>query len=172
MKVTGYLLMDRIKELKELAADLDSQFNPSLMIFANERGKKPDPRNLMREYVAVEDKLARLQSAQSQYNLAVTVTVQGETLLLETAVKLAGSVGRVKNHWKTASQTGSQGSPYGYGQQNVRAKEHEYAEPVLSPDECRKLMAEANRRVRAFTQAIRSGNAQEIDLDLDPRLFE
>ena len=170
MKITGYQLMDRLEELKEQAQTLDSQFKGALFQFAEERGKQPDPRELMREYGEVEQKVARLQEAQAEYNLRVAVTVAGESMSLHRAVKLIGGANRVKNQWKSAAQENA--NPYGvYGAQRQRDKENEYAERIVPVEEALQLSETAGRQAAALKRAIRAGNAAEVELELDEALF-
>lgn len=170
MKITGYQLMDRLEELKEQAQTLDSQFKAALFQFADERGRQPDPRELMREYGEIERKVAMLQEAQAAYNLRVAVSVDGMSMSLHRAVKLIGSANRVKNQWKSASQENA--NPYSpYGAQRQRDKENEYAERMVPVDEALQLSEIAARQAAALKRAIRSGNASELELEIDDSLF-
>jgi hypothetical protein len=162
--------MDRLEELKEQAQTLDAQFKAGLFQFAEERGAQPDPRDLMREYAEIEQKVAILQEAQSAYNLRVVVTVEGESMSLERAVKLIGSANRVKNQWKSATQENS--NPYAaYGGQRQRDKENEYAERMVPVEEAIQLSVAAGRKASALKRAIRAGNATEVEIELDEALF-
>ncbi len=172
MIITGYQIMDRLEELKETARLADEQFTDALYRFAAD-ADKPDPRNLLLAYQTAQEKIAKLQTAQSAYNLAVTVVVQGETMPLEYAVKLIGSTNRIKNQWTAAAQDKSARAAFGYGgTPRSRDKEHEYAERVVSAEECLRLAEIAGKRATALKQAIRSGNATEANLDLDLSVFE
>lgn len=169
MRVTGYQMLDRIEELKEQVQTAESQFKNSLFRFEEETGKKPEPRDLMATFEAGERKIAVLQEAQAAYNLRVTVTVQGESMTLHRAVKLIGSVNRVKNQWKTAAQPGQ--NPYGYGLATQRDKDNEYAERVVPVEECLRLSEAASQYAAALKRAIRAGNATEIELEIDASVF-
>ena len=170
MKITGYLIMDRLDELKEQAQGIDGQFKASLFQFADERNARSDPRALMAEYEAIERNVAALQEAQSAYNLRVPVTVNGELMTLERAVKLIGNANRAKNQWKSASQETA--NPYSpYGGQRQRDKENEYAERLVPIEEALQLSEEAGRRAAALKRAIRAGNATEVEIELDEALF-
>ena len=46
------------------------------------------------------------------------------------------------------------------------------SERVVSVDDCLRLSEEAARRALALKQAIRSGRATELELDIDPALLE
>ena len=171
MKITGYQLMDRLEELKEQAQILDGQFKAALFQFAEERAALKDPRVLMRDYGAIERKVALLQEAQSVYNLRVTVSAAGEEMTLERAVKRIGSANRVKNQWKTASQENA--NPYAaYGGARQRDKENEYAERIVPVEEALQLSDVAGREAAALKRAIRAGNAAEVELEIDAALFE
>lgn len=170
MKITGYQLMDRLEELKEQAQTVDTQFKTALFQFAEEQGAQPDPRLLMREYAEVERKVATLQEAQSAYNLRVALTVAGEAMTLERAVKLIGSASRVKNQWKSAAQDNA--NPYAaYGGQRQRDKENEYAVRMVPIEEALALSEAASQQAAALKRAIRAGNATEIEIELDEALF-
>ncbi|HLK61077.1 MAG TPA: hypothetical protein VKU00_31215 [Chthonomonadaceae bacterium] len=169
MRITGYRLMDRLEELQEQAKTLDGQFKSALFQFKTEAGDKLDPRALMHAYLACEEKIARLQEAQAAYNLQVTVSVQGEAMTLQRAVKLIGSLSHVKNAWRTAAQE----TPSNRYMHNIhtRDKDSEYAERMVSIAECLQLSEVASKRVTALKQVIRSGNATEIEIEIDPGVF-
>ena len=170
MRVTGYEMMDRLEELKELAKTLDAQFTSSQFRFEDEEGEKPDPRRLLREYEAVEDRITRIQEAQAAYNLQVQVEVLGERMTLHRALRLGSVAGRVKNHWKTAAGD-SKMNPYGLFGTITRDKEQEYAKRAVPAEECLLLADQASKRAAACKRAIRAGNATALEVDLDPSVF-
>jgi hypothetical protein len=169
MRVTGYLLMDRIETLQEQAKTLDSQFKSALFQFETETEEKPDPRLLMRSYQECQEKLALLQEAQAEYNLRVKVTVLFESMSLQRAVKLIGSASYIKNQWKSAAQ--DEGQNHFYGMPRQRDRDSEYAARMVGRQECLQLAEAASKMAAALKQAIRSGNATEIDLEIDARAF-
>jgi hypothetical protein len=175
MKVTGYQLMDRIEALRQQAQTISGQFADSLYRFADPTEEKADPRDLMRDYMACERQVALLQAAQAAYNVRVTVDVAGEVMSLQQAVKLIGSANRVKTNWlstvKPPSEQRGVVSHYYITTGNVRDKDSEYAVRVVSIPECLRLSQEATDFATALKQAIRAGNAVELDLDIDPGLF-
>lgn len=171
MKITGYQLMDRIEVLRQEAQTINGQFTGSLHRFANGGEEKPDPRSLMQAYTECERKVATLQAAQAAYNVQVRVEVQGETMLLQEAVKLIGSANRVRNNWLSASKSSQDNNSYSSYYELVRDKDNEYAQRVVSIEECLRLSKEAAERVTALKQAIRSGKAMEIDIEIDPSVF-
>ena len=172
MKVTGYQLMDQIETLREQAQTINGQFTGSLFGFAEATEQKPDPRTLMKDYADCERKVALLQAAQATYNVRVTVDVLGEPMLLQQAVKLIGSANKVKNNWLAASKNSQDKNSYSNYYDLVRDKTNEYAQRVVSIDECLRLSKEASDFATALKQAIRSGNAAEVEVDIDPSVFQ
>ena len=164
--------MDRIETLREEAQALNGQFSGSLFRFLQPTEEKPDPRNLMKTYVECERKVALLQTAQATYNVRVTVEVLGETMLLQQAVKLIGCANRVKNNWLSASKNSPDNNNYSAYLDMVRDKSNDYAQRVVNVEECLRLSREAADFAAALKQAIRAGNAQEIEADIDSSLFE
>lgn len=172
MKVTGYQLMDRIEALREQAQTVNGQFTGSLFRFANVSEEKPDPRELMKAYMDCERKVSLLQAAQATYNVCVTVEVLGEQILLQQAVKLIGSANRVKNNWLSASKNSTDTNSYSPYHELVRDKNNEYAQRVVSIEECLRLSRETSDFVTALKQAIRAGNAVEIEVEIAPAVFQ
>ena len=171
MKVTGYQLMDRIEALREQAQAINGQFTGSLFQFQDASEEKPDPRDLMGRYLEAEKRVAALQSAQAVYNVRVTVDVLGEQMTLQQAVKLIGSATRIKNNWLTASKNSPEKDSYSAYHELVRDKDNLYAQRVVGIEECLRLSEAASDLATALKQAIRSGNAAEVELDIDPSLF-
>lgn len=172
MKVTGYQLMDRIEALREQAHTINGQFTASLFRFTAGTEEKPDPRDLMKDYADCERKVALLQAAQAAYNVRVTVDIQGEQMALQQAVKLIGSVNKIKSNWLAAVKNTQDKNSYSGYYELVRDKTSEYAQRVVSIEECLRLSKEASDLVTALKQAIRAGNAAEIELDIDASLFQ
>jgi len=172
MKVTGYQLMDRIELLREQAQTINGQFTGSLFRFEGAGEDKPDPRELMKAFADCERRVALLQAAQAAYNVRVTVVVLGEQMLLQQAVKLVGSANRVKNNWLSAVKNTQDKNSYTAYYDLVRDKTNDYAQRVVSIEECLRLSKEASDLATALKQAIRSGNATEVELDIDPSALQ
>lgn len=170
MKMTGFQLMYRLRELQDTRDIAGTQFDDCLYQFQADAGQKPSPVELTRVYRECERKIAALQVAQAQCNLAVSVEVLGDTMTLHEAVKLVGGAGRIAKMWKDAAKKGAQ-SHYGYGEPS-RDKDHEYARRTVSVRECLEHSTEASRWASALRQAVQLGNAAEIEIeDLDADLF-
>lgn len=175
MKISGYKLIDRLEELKEQAKTVDAQFVSSLHKFDKEIDFAPDvialPQEIMQKYADIQTKIGKLQEAQTIYNIKVKVKIQDEVLTLNRAIKEYGSIGHVKNQWKTASVANANRSPY-YGFELSRNKEQIYAVRTISIEDSNVLYETANKQVGLLKQGIRSGNATEINIEIDESVFE
>jgi len=171
MKITGFQLSYRLKELQDAREIAVSQFNDSLFQFPDEEGAKSTPEALMRLLEECERKIAILQVAQARYNLAARVEVQGQVMTLHEAVKLVGGAGRIAKMWKEAAKKTTT-NPYSFGELS-RDKDHEYARRTVSVPECLEYSTRATRWASALRQAIQLANSRELEIeDLEPALFE
>lgn len=174
MQITGHMILDALDFLKERVKALESQFSGSLFRFADE-DDKPDPREVLREFEELQARIARLMEAQAAYNLKVQVSVLGEEMSLQRVLHAVSSANRVKALWtQAAEQKSTAQNRYAFLHSNSlsRDKEHEYAKPVVPAPEARELADAATRVALAYKQAIRSGNAREVEMDIAPELFE
>jgi hypothetical protein len=169
MKITGYQLTYRLKELQDLREIASSQFSASLYQFEEEMGSKQRPEELMRIYDECERKIAALQVAQARYNLAVEVEVLGRSMPLHEAVKLVGGAARAAKMWKDAAKNTGR-NPYMCGDVS-RDKDHEYARRMVSVEECLEQSLQASRWASALRQAIQKANGTELEIDLDEALL-
>jgi hypothetical protein len=172
MIITGNRILDALDVLKERLKTLDAQFKPSLFRFEDEQDKR-DPREILQEFEQVNQKIARLQEAQAAYNLRVEVEVLGERMSLQRILQLIGAANKVKAHWLSAASPEDQNIyNFAMNAQRSRDKEHEYAQRVVPLAEAQELADMASRRALAYKQAIRSGNAREVEMDVPADLFE
>jgi hypothetical protein len=171
MRVTGFKLTYRLRELQDLREIVAGQFRDSVFQFQDERATKQSPQELMRIYTDAERKIAQLQAAQARYNLAVEVDVLGERMPLHQAVKLVGGAARTAKMWKDAAKNTGR-NPYACGDVS-RDKDHEYAQRMVSVQESLEHATASTRWASALRQAIQLGNAAEVEIEgLDPALFE
>ena len=164
--VTGYKLRESLKYWG-LRRDAASQaFSGSLHKFKGEEKKRPE--EIARDLIQAEHKVFRLQVAQMQYNLQVSVTLFGCQISLAEAIKRIALAGKVVKMWTTA------GAPPRHSYLSVslvRDATQERAQPVLTPEELLELSTKASQDCEALRTAIAVGNAQEVTLDLDPGLL-
>lgn len=168
MTITGYRLMDRLEELKERTGALDAAFGSAMFKFADEQ--KADPHEIARDYERIETVIGQIQEAQARYNLLVLVPYGETTITLEYAIKLQGVMGRLKNQWKNAAQ--KKPNRYGLVDDFTRDANAVVAARQVSEIEALEQSAVYAKRAQKLKQAIRSGNAQERDVPLDPSVFD
>jgi len=119
MVVTGNRILDALDFLKERAKNLDAQFAASLFAFEDE-DEKPDPRQIVAEFEAVQSRIARLEEVQAAYNLRVEVEVLGERITLQRVLHLVAADNRVKAFWAKAA---SPEEPQSYHFSAMRARQ-------------------------------------------------
>ena len=169
MLITGNRILDALDILKERVKTLETQFKASLYRFEDDEGKR-DPRDILAEFESAQEKIARLQESQAAYNLHVDVDVLGKRMTLQRVLHLIGSANKVKSFWLSAASPEEQMS-YHFNALRQRDKEHEYAKRVVPMDAAQELADSASRRTLALKQAIRAGNAREVDMDVPEELF-
>jgi hypothetical protein len=171
MLVTGNKILDALDFLRERAKSLETQFQSSLYVFEGDEPTR-NPKELMRELREVNARIAQLQEIQAAYNLKVEVEVDGESITLQRVLQLISGANRAKTLWAKAAAS-EPDNPFAYGMNpRTRDKDNEYAQPVVPFSEAQALAEAATRRALAFKQAIRSGNAREVEMAADPDLFE
>ena len=168
MKVTGYKIQHKHKELEQLKEVAAQQFNDNIMQFESQNEKMELP-EVFANYTSLEKRIARLQAAQCLYNLSVDVSVLGERMTLLEAVKLVGGAGRSEKMWKDVVK-GNKTRHHGYGEQ-TRSKDQEYAVRSVSINDAVGFAQQATKIAGALREAIQVGNANEVELDLDESLF-
>jgi hypothetical protein len=168
MKVTGYKLQHKLKELEQLKEVYAQQFNDNIMQFESQ-SEKLDLKEVFGNYTDIEKKISRLQAAQCLYNLSVDVSVLGENMTLLEAVKLIGGAGRSEKMWKDVVK-GNRTRHHGFGEQ-TRDKSSEYAIRALSLNDSVQFAQQAAKIAGSLREAIQIGNANEVELDIDEILF-
>jgi len=167
MKVTGYKFQHALRELGHARDIAAGQFNDSLKVFPGD--KKLEPQTIMASYLKAETQIAKLQTAQAQYNLRIMVTVLGKRMTLSEAVKLVGGAGRVEKMWRSVAAPAKDR----YSSDNdTRDATAIVAVKTITTIEAAALAKQAARWASALREAIQTGNATEIEIELDGALFE
>lgn len=169
MKITGYKLQHAIRELEQAREVAAQQFADNIMQFESQDDKQELPEVFAR-FTTLEKKIAQLQVAQANYNLAVQVNVLGEIMPLHQAVKLIGGAGRSEKMWRDVVK-GQRTNKY-YSPENTRSKDQEYAKRSISVTDAVGAAKHSAKVASALRQAIQLGNATEIELSLEPSLLE
>lgn len=168
MKLTGYKIKEKLKELGLKRNFLKAEFDNSLFIF--EGSEKPDPIALGEEYATVERQIAQLQTIQTRYNLEVEIEVLGKTICLLEAIKLIGGIDRSFMLWKSASED----NPWEAYSAKVRDKDKEYGQRTISKRDAMDKTEAAAKYASALRAAIAEANAIEVDIEvsgLDGAIF-
>ena len=169
MKVTGYKLQQKLKELEQTREVLASQFSENMTQFESDT-EKVDLLEVFAKYTATEKQIAELQEAQTQYNLGVSVNVLGESMTLQGAVKRVGGAGRSEKMWKDMVKKGE--TPrYMVSTERSRNKDSEYARRALSVTEALEHARHASKVAGALREAIQTGNVTELELNIDTSLL-
>lgn len=170
MKVTGLQLQFAIRETRETIKLLAGEFSDSLHAFPDE--DKTTPVEVMAAFDAAERRLCALQTAQGRYNLAQTVSVQGERMTLSEAIKRVGGAGRAEGMWKSAC-TGAKRDRYSYRDNLTRSTDEVRARRTISNKDAVAAARKAGRYHTALRNAITVANTKEIEIEgLDPVWFE
>lgn len=168
MKVTGHQLKESLELANMQANNLQEQFSVSLKAFKDEKDKpEKQPIAIAEKLESVYRQIAKLQEAQSYYNLQVKVEVGPDKLSLAEVVKLISNANAYSRMWNTAaSQTYQQVSPYGRtrGARDVREKDSEYAEPTIGANAMLEQAAKARQFAIRLRSALGKGNSQEVDI--------
>jgi len=171
MKVNGYKIQHRLKELKDRRDIAASQFSNELWQFDTDKDTKIHPNEAMATFADCEYKIAQLQVLQARYNLAVEVTAGVLTMTLHEAVKRIGGAGRMEKMWRTAAASSGVGN-YGYSRPMERSKEKEYAQRMISVEECMDSSNAASKFAASLRESIQLGNAKTIEMKVDAALFD
>lgn len=169
MKITGYKLQHKLKQLEQLKEVHAQQFTDNVMHFESSEDKL-DLKEVFAHYTAVEKKIARLQAAQAAYNMQIKINVLGEEMTLLEAVKLVGGAGRSEKMWKDVVKSG--GVTRHRFAEATRSKDQEYAKRSVSVEEALKHAQLATKVASSLREGIQTANAIEIELDLDETLFD
>jgi hypothetical protein len=167
MKITGYIQREAIKNWELRKNTACKQFQESQWLF--EGDAKVSLQALAEAYLQAEQTIARLQTLQAQYNLAVPVEVLGQAMTLCQAVKLVGGAGRLEKMWRDVAGVSRQ--QYGYGQMMVRQKDQEFAKRAVDPAEAVERTTTAARLASGLRNAIALGNTRELDMDVPAELL-
>ena len=169
MKITGYKLQHTLRELAHKRDTAAARFDKTLWKFEDE--PKATPQEVMKTYRDAEGAIAQLQTAQGRYNLAITVNVLSESMTLAEAVKRIGGAGRMEKMWRSIAAPKK--DQYGYGDDGTtRDPNVERATRQVSEEEAAVFAQQASRFASALREAIQVANATEIEIELDPVLFE
>jgi len=166
MKLNGYRIKNAIQSHCHQREVLGNQFKKSLKKFPDE--DKPKPTAIMQHYRTCEETIAHLQQLQTVYNNTVKVNFEGGTVPLAFLIKAVGGMGRTEKMWRTATPKPNR---Y-YDEPDERKNDTTYAVDQMTAEELLEYSRAAARRSANAREQIALGNATEIEMDVDSRLFE
>lgn len=164
MLITGYRLQHSIRELRTELEVVVGQFGESLMQYPEQ--PKPKPSELYPRIEELERRIAAVQTAQTQYNLTVKVTVDGREISLCQAVKMVGGAGRGEKMWRGFAV--QKKDRYALREDLSRDKDHVYAARVMSEEECLEEAKKAAKKAAELREAIQVANASELEVWMEP----
>jgi len=172
MEVTGYKLMQALKEAAFAKETAEQVFDDSLWKFEGEQ--KISPEVAMEAYKVAETRFATLQAAQGVYNQSIFITISGKNIPLALAVKLVGGAGRMEKKWREAAKIKTdKHSLFDDRQYRKRDEGTEYAKKTISPKDAAEQAKKAAKYASALREAIQVANATVKDFtDLKPEHFE
>lgn len=160
MKTTGYSLQLKIKNLKNEVESASIQFNNGIVKFEDE--DKLGVKEAYQLFSKAEKELARLQTAQTIYNLRVKVTVLDEPMTLCEAIKRVGGAGRAEAMWK--GLVAPKRDRYMRDESAIREEGKSYAAKTYTTKEAEAFMKNSAAYASALRAAIQEANATVIEI--------
>lgn len=158
MKITGYKLQHRLRDLQQEREVYVNQFNDGLYVFPDDR--KPLPSESFEKFRVLENEIAGLQTLQSRYNLTVQVKVGENVVSLMEAIKRVGGAGRQEKMWRSYATNNPNKDRY--YTRDTRSADDIVAQRAMPLEN---IMEEAKRAAEYASQlreAIQIGNATEL----------
>lgn len=168
MITNGYKLQHAIRELESKRESIVSQFQDSMHKFEDQ--EKAHPNELSKEYLVLEEGIATLMTARAEYNLKIMVKANNVEMPLAKAIRLVGGAGRLEKLWR--GPTKKKVARWDRESQLERDKDHEFAIQVMSIEDCLKMARIEGKRASSLRESIAVGNGTDLEMDLDPGLFE
>lgn len=170
MKIDGYKLREAIKQHEFRSETASAEFPTTLQKFEDE--KKSSPFEVSDVIENAEMCLAKLRTAQAQYNLRVRVEFRGEEILLAQAVKMVVVLSKIENLWK-AIAVNRASRVYFHSPTMTRDPNQILSQPTVTPAEAATRAKKVSVELGRLKQAIATANAREVEIEgLDSALFE
>lgn len=150
-----------------------SHWGKSFWAFKDE--KKDSAEVVAQEVEQAEMAIATLQTLQAQYNMGVTVTMDGISVCLLQAIKSVGGIGRMEKRWGEASRVEDARRRHRWdtvaSPDTPRDTDHIYPERTITMEKIRQLSAEATKDAAVTREAIAKGNAVTKEMDIPDGLL-
>lgn len=160
MKVTGHQLKESYDLARMNADNLSDQFYSSLTAFSDEKDNEDkNPVSISEQLMHTYRKVAKIQEAQSYYNLQVKVSLGQDKMTLAEVVRLVCSANNFARIWKNAVY-----SDLSRRNSNTRDKDSEYAKDQISRAEAVRHATLAKKYSIRLQNSISKGNSTEVDI--------
>lgn len=160
MKITGHNLQNQIKTLKNEVESASIQFSNGTVKFPDE--DKPGVKEAYAAFLAAEQRLARLQTAQTIYNLRVKVVVKEERMTLCEAIKRVGGAGRAEAMWKNL--VAPKKDRYAIDNASTRDTDKSYAAKTYTTAEAQSFMRSSADYASTLRSAINEANSTLLEI--------
>lgn len=160
MKINGYSLQLKIKDLKNEVESYSIQFANGGTKFSDE--EKLGVKEAYDAFAKAEKELARLQTAQTIYNLQVKVVVLNERMTLCEAIKRVGGAGRAEAMWK--GLVAPKKDRYMRDETAVREEGKTYAPKTYTVAEAQAQLRASATYASALRAAIQEANGTVIEI--------
>jgi hypothetical protein len=170
MHVNGFQLQQAIREAKAERDQWAGQFDGSLQAFPGE--EKSHPMKITGEFMLAERRLAKLQVAQTRFNLEVRVTAFGVEMTLLEAIKRVGGAGRHEKMWRSAASPTAKRGRYYDPEPTTRDKDVIVAKPSVTFEEAAVERRGAAKEAAELRAAIQFGNSRTVDIEIEDGLLE
>lgn len=161
MKVTGYKIREAITRQKLRRETASSQFADSLHVFPGEEKRTPD--QLATDIELAEMRIARLQVAQDAYNAQAGIALH---------IKTIGGLERLEKLWRSAAVKKKDRFSFSRDNPLLRDEKQVQAKVVVRPEQAALRVESFNHQIAELRAAIGVANGKEIEIDLDPSVFD
>ena len=175
MRVNGFMFREVLKRKRRELKILDNNFEDTLFTFPDEE-QHTHPINAAERIATLEVDIARLQTAQAEYNMAVEVEPESvgseiwSPTNLAQAIRMVGSAGRMVKRWEEAAA--SKRDNWRGRVPESRSSDEVFETEVIPKDRALKLALEAERVASQLRTVIAQANATMIDIEwVDESLF-
>lgn len=171
IKITGYKIREELKKTNLRIDMLESEFDDSKTGFKDDDKRPMD--EITNDLFRAEEKACALQEANQRYNLNVKTNLPpfGEVTLARI-IKLVGPVSRIEKKWRRMAAPKKDRRRYFHDDHEVREADKEYSENRYTREEAGEQAKIWAERLASLRSTLATLNAQEIEMNIPPSLFE
>lgn len=171
MQVTGSQLRKALVRWTIRRDQAIKTFEDNLFSFKDDN--KVELKKVSNGILTAQEAVARIQTAQQEFNSRVIVSIGGKELSLAVAIKMKAGIGKVRNLWALAS---GQNKDSMFGRKSFSPKSREQGReeqvPTASPSEIAEGTEAMAILMAEVQDVIALGNAQTVDVKIDAELLK